>query len=107
MQIYCDECKYEFELTDECINSKKIKGITIQYFECAACKEKYITRCFNSYINKEVRRLEKIKQELEDAENEIDKAITRVKYQSCLANLQTHNTRLKIELIKELGEGWR
>lgn len=107
MKIYCDNCRYEFELTDEIIKSKKVEGITVQYFECESCKEKYITRCFSDYINKEVRRLEKIKQELEDAENEIDKALIRVKYQSCLANLQTHNTRLKIELIKELGEGWR
>lgn len=107
MECYCDKCKYENEWTLDNIHVKKYKNYTIHYYQCVACKEKYICRVYNNYIDKELKKIDKLNKEYLASEDEIDKALLRVKFESLLFNLKIHNARLRDSLVKELGKGWR
>lgn len=87
MNIKCDKCCEEFSLENKDIITKEIDNlhISVRYFECKHCSEKYITECIDNYISKEKRRYEKL--------TDNDKKI------KCLSNMKLHSDRLKLKVI--------
>ncbi|WP_297995461.1 hypothetical protein [uncultured Clostridium sp.] len=100
MKVKCDICDVEFELDKEKIKKKYVDGIEVNYFECIKCGHKYITACYDDYILREQKKLNKLVANINKAANEKEREELLDKYTKKLKHLNTHSNRLKMDIEK-------
>lgn len=61
-KVLCNNCNEEFIIQG--LKEKKIDDITVKYFECPECKEKYIAACEDKLVRCMKNKHEEMKKEL-------------------------------------------
>lgn len=61
-KVLCNNCNEEFIIQG--LKEKKIDDITVKYFECPECKDKYIAACEDKLIRCMKNKHEEMKKEL-------------------------------------------
>ena len=101
MKVKCDICDVEFELDKERIKKKYINEIEVNYFECIKCGHKYITACYDDYVLRGQKKLNKLVANINKAANEKEREELLDKYTKKLKHLNTHSNRLKMDIEKQ------
>ena len=101
MKVKCDICDVELELDKERIKKKYINEIEVNYFECIKCGHKYITACYDDYVLREQKKLNKLVANINKAANEKEREELLDKYTKKLKHLKTHSNRLKMDIEKQ------
>lgn len=86
MQISCDKCKHEYNLTKDSIKVTKFEDINVEYIECHKCQDKQIIACKDEYSRLEHKKFMKL--------NDND----RIK---SLRRLKIHSDRLKQYVVSK------
>ena len=64
MEVICDSCEKKIKLTQNKIKIRKVvNDVTEQYFICPKCKRKYTIAYYDTEINENIKRINKLREE--------------------------------------------